>query len=105
MGFLFAFLIIAPIVVGIFVALVRPWLWTGSFLAGFLGLFLVIFPLTWIFGAPSESAGDTLRQGNSVGPWLGLVAGLIVLAAGIVDGVFRLLAFLAVWKAGSARQV
>jgi hypothetical protein len=87
LGLVFAFLIIAPVIVAIFVAPMRSWLWISSFVSSIFGLVVLIFALTWIFGTPNESAGDVLRQGIVVGPWVGLVSGATVLTAGIVDGI------------------
>jgi hypothetical protein len=87
LGLVFACLIAPPVVVAILVAPMRPWVWTSSFVASTFGLVVLIFALTWVFGTPSESAGDVLRQGVVTGPWVGLLSGATVLVAGIVDGI------------------
>lgn len=93
-GLAFGLLIIAPIVVGLFVALLRPWLWISSFVSAIFGVLMLVLGLMWVLGAPGEGAGDVLRQGIIVGPWLALGAGTIILTAGLLDGIFGLLRFI-----------
>src|SRR5262249_45634697 len=91
MGLIFMFIIVAPLIVGIFVRVLRPWLWIGSFLSAVFGIILLIFALIWVFGSPSESVRPMLSQGIIIGPWVCLAAAVVILAGGVLDGIFGLL--------------
>jgi len=88
MGFIFSFAVIAPIIVAIFVVPFRAWVWIASFVAALLGLILLIFSMLWLFGSTGGSVPGLFWQGVIIGPWICLVASLLLLAGGILDGIF-----------------
>src|SRR5262249_47279345 len=88
MGFIFSFAVIAPIIVAIFVVPFRGWVWIASFVAALFGLILLIFSMLWLFGSPGGSVPGLFWHGVIVGPWICLLASLVLLAGGILDGIF-----------------
>ena len=94
-GLLLSVAILPMVLAPIFLKFLRPWSWIASFGSAVLGLIILILSLVWLFGSPGESVPDTFSQGVIIGPYLVLLAGLLLLLAGIVDGLKGLLLFLA----------
>lgn len=98
-GFVLSFIIIIAAVLPMCVPVTRLWGWIGMFVAAILGLVLFITSLVWIASAPGEDVSPYLSQGIVAGPYLVLVAALLVLPGAVVDGVGGLLAFIREMKA------
>ena len=87
MGFIFSFLFLGFAIVPIFVKVLRPWLWIGGLTAAVLGLPMLILAMLWLFGSPGEDAPPLLSQGNYLGPYLCLLATLLVMFSGTLLGI------------------
>ncbi|MGI0133753.1 MAG: DUF4339 domain-containing protein [Candidatus Micrarchaeaceae archaeon] len=95
LALVFSLLINIAVILPIFLTLLRPWLWIASFASAIQGLVMFILSLVWIIGSPSESAPPLLSQGVILGPYLVLLASLLLLVAGIVDGIKGVILFVA----------
>jgi len=94
-GFILSFFILAIGIVPMYVKVVRPWAFFGSFAAAIMGLILFILSLTWMFGAPWKNVSPLLAQGKIIGPYFFLLACLAVLAGAVTDTVFGTMGFVA----------
>lgn len=93
-GFVFRFFILTAAILPMCLSVVRPWAWPGMFAAAIMGLILFIMSLVWIFSAPGENVGGFIRQGIIAGPYLVLVASLLILPSAVLEGVTGLLRFI-----------
>jgi len=71
----------------------RRFSFTTSFLIGYIGLILLVMTLLWYFESPGYDESPVLTQNAHVGPYLVLVANLVLLVSGILDGLFGLSRF------------
>lgn len=91
-AFIMSILILGSIIPSFFVSIMAEWRWTAAFFFALMGLIILILG----FVAFSYS--------NSVGPWIHLLATLIVMGGAITEGVFGLLAFLAKLKTQQSKR-
>ena len=80
--------------VSMFVKIHQPWAWIVHFVAALIGFLMLIMFLVWFFGAPSKNASPVLSQGLIIGPYLIFLGGFLLLAGGILAGIFGLRGFL-----------
>jgi hypothetical protein len=92
-GLIFTFFIVPLAIVPIFVKVVRPWSWIGSFITAVLGLVLLTLALVWFFGCPGEDVPPIFYQGMLVGPYVYFLASVLILAGSVTEGALGLLAF------------
>jgi hypothetical protein len=88
-AFILTFLILGGVITSWFVEVVAAWRWIASFVFALFALIILILSMLWLFGSPGASAPPYLRQGNSIGPILELLASLVVLTGAVLDGLDR----------------
>jgi hypothetical protein len=88
-------LAMAPLtIVPIAVKSAQPWGWIGSLITAVLGLVLVILAMLWVFLSPGEDVPPIFYQGMLAGPYVYLLASLLILVGGVTEGGLGLWAFL-----------
>ena len=99
-GLLFTLLILPLTIVPFFVEPVRKWSWVASLVTALLGLVLFTLAMVWVFTSPGEDVPRVFYQGMLIGPYVFLLASLLILGGSVTEGVLGLLAFMKSFKDG-----